>query len=153
MLLLCHFVTLLLCYFVSCPFPSVVSPEVVSGLLLDELFELLEEYFCDFVFGQLLRLGGDELACSVVVSSFWSDSFSEEYGVVVFPYDSFCPSEDRCIVVEEGQPQMNVFPFWRLVDVKSEDVSYLLASVAADISENQVFRYGCSALLVSYFDE
>ena len=84
--------------------PSVVAPQIETRVAAYGLFEHLEETFCYLVVGQSGRLVADELEGADVFAAARALHVNIEYGIVHLPHYALATGEDRCVVVEEGQP-------------------------------------------------
>ena len=114
-----------------------MGPQVMFGSLADGLFEHLEETACYLMFFHLLRFLGDEVIGASVITSFRPTHLYVEHSIVHLFHDALGTREHRRLLVEEGQPQVNVLPFWCLVGDITEDghdtVAFVLYEIAQDV--------------------
>ena len=106
-------------------------------MLPDGLFEHLVEPMGDLLLRQRLWVFGDEVVSAGVIATAWTGHLHVEHGVVHLPHDTLGTREHRRLLVEEGQPQVNVLPFWCLVGDITEDghdtVAFVLYEIAQDV--------------------
>ena len=103
-------------------FPPVVAPQIEARVAADGLFQSSEVVACDFKLRQCSGIFGHQVESADVMATLWAFHIYVEHCIVHLSHDAFCPCKHGRIMVEEGQPQVNVLVAGPLVGYVSEEI-------------------------------
>ena len=118
------------------PLPSVMRPEVVLRCPSNRFLQHLEELSRQCIFLQLSWLYSHPFERTDILSPFRTFHIDIEHRIVHFPYDPLCAGKHRRVMIQERQPQMDIFPLRILVSDIAEQRHPLLFSVFSQIAKN-----------------
>lgn len=135
-----------------CAPPSVVRPQIISRLAAYRLLQHLHKAPRNLIVRQCCRLTRDKAVGTCVISPFRPAHLYIEHRIVhLFHYSLTACEHWRERMVEERHPQMNVFPFRRLVTDISEDVAYVLPAIGDEIAQDVFLRHRNGILLMTAY--
>ena len=97
---------------------------------------MLEETVCDGVVGLLRRTGRQLFEGADVFATLGALYIYIEYGIVHLTHDTLATCKHRGVVVEEGQPKVDIVPTGRLIADVTHERTTILTLIAYQMAKD-----------------